>query len=118
MKDDKELDALIEALGKRIQKQDSKTAMMDLSRYKKMQEAYGILRGLIHETAETSVTYEINEPFKSTGSIMVEGHSIEITNTEWFCKAVALADNFEVYPLVNGKLRMAFTFYNLTKSIE
>ena len=50
--------------------------------------------------------------------VVVEGTSLEIFFTDVFQRAIKLANNFEVYPLKNGKVRMAFGFYGLKTKVE
>lgn len=50
--------------------------------------------------------------------VVVEGPSIEIFSPDMFQRVIKLANNFEVYPLTNGKVRMAFGFYGLKTKVE
>jgi len=35
-----------------------------------------------------------------------------------FAKAILMTDNFEVYPLENGRIRVAFMFYRMMREIR
>jgi len=41
----------------------------------------------------------------------VETEDIVVHDIYLFAKAIAAANNFEIYPLVNGKLRLSLMFY-------
>lgn len=49
--------------------------------------------------------------------VVVEGGSLEIFFTDIFQRAIKMANNFEVYPLENGRVRMAFGFYGLKTKV-
>lgn len=110
-------DDMLFAVGKIIERQERKTAVLDPIRLKQMQFAYALIRDLTKDT-DAQVSYRLHEPYKSTGSITVETESLEITNTELFARAAEFADNTEVYPLVNGKVRMSLTFHGLVRYCE
>lgn len=63
------------------------------------------------------VSYELNAPYTSMGSISVIGKEIKIVNTKLFTMAVGLASNFEVYTKTNGKVQMDLTFHNITRKV-
>ena len=37
----------------------------------------------------------------------------DFSNSEWFARSAEFADNTEIYPLENGKVRMTMTFHRL-----
>lgn len=63
------------------------------------------------------VSYELNAPYTSMGSISVTGKEIRIVNTKLFTMAVSLASNFEVYTKTDGKVQMDLTFHNITRKV-
>lgn len=63
------------------------------------------------------VSYELNAPYTSMGSVSVIGKEIKIVNTKLFTMAVSLASNFEVYTKTNGKIQMDLTFHNITRKV-
>lgn len=63
------------------------------------------------------VSYELNAPYTSMGSISVTGKEIKIVNTKLFTMAVSLASNFEVYTKTDGKVQMDLTFHNITRKV-
>ena len=64
------------------------------------------------------VTYALNEPYKSMGSVSIVGKELTFSNPKWFMIAVRLASNFNVYPKTNGTVQMDFTFHGLTISLD
>lgn len=74
-----------------------------------------LLRHLMNGVRGVRVSYEVCKPYKEMGSVSVIGKRIPFTNSGLFMKAVELADNFEVYPKINGTVQMNFTFHRLTK---
>ncbi len=51
------------------------------------------------------------------GSLTVEAKELILDRELPFPTELTFASNFEVYPLANGKIRLAAMFYGLTKSI-
>lgn len=111
------LDNIITAIGGRILADEEKTAVINQIKLQQMQFAYGVLKYMIGGTT-AKLTYELNKPFKSMGSISIEGDRLTFVNSEWFARAAEFASNTEVYPLRNGNVKMTFTFHGLTQPIE
>ena len=57
------------------------------------------------------VRIELSSNF-SCGSVKVDMDSLEVYKPQLFAAATELADNFEVYALANGKIRLALMFYD------
>lgn len=51
-------------------------------------------------------------PNYSSGSVSVEMDSLEVYKPKLFAEVIEHADNFEFYPLVSGKIKLALIFYN------
>ena len=111
------LDNVVVAVGEAILEEESKPAILNPIKIQQMQFAYGVLKYLTKNTG-AKLTYALNEPFKSMGSISVEGKNLSFTNSEWFARAAEFASNTEVYPLTSGKVMMTLTFHGLVKPIE
>lgn len=107
------LDEVVQSVGGKIMEEDARLQIANAERMKQMAFTYEVLKNLL-SGQDVSVAYEVNKPFKSTGSITVEGKELVFDDTRWFAVASEFADNFEVYPLKNGKIRLAFAFHNLT----
>lgn len=110
------LDNVVVTVGEAIVADESKPAIIDPIKVQQMQFAYGVLKYLTKNT-DAKLSYALHEPFKSMGSISVEGKNLAFTNAEWFSRAAEFASNAEVYPLTNGKVRMTLTFHGLVRPI-
>lgn len=108
-----EADASILSIGERVAAEDAATQILNFQRTRELQLLYEALKMLLHGQ-NVEVSYRLNEPFKESGSVTVEGARVVFADPKWFRGLADLANNVEVYPLVNGKLRMTFTFHNLT----
>lgn len=111
------LDNVVAAIGEAIAVDESKTAVLNPIKIQQMQFAYGVIEYLTKNT-DAKLSYALNEPFKSMGSITIEGNILTFTNSEWFARACEFANNTEVYPLANGEVRMTLTFHGLVCPIE
>lgn len=111
------LDNVVVTVGEAILVDESKPSVLNPIKIQQMQFAYGVLKYLTKNTG-AKLTYALNEPFKSMGSISVEGSNLSFTNSEWFARAAEFASNTEVYPLTSGNVRMTLTFHGLVKPIE
>lgn len=111
------LDNVVVTVGEAIIVDENKPAVLNPIKIQQMQFAYGVLKYLTKDT-DAKLTYALNEPFKSMGSISVEGMNLTFTNAEWVARACEFASNTEIYPLANGKVRMTLTFHGLVRPIE
>lgn len=111
------LDNVVVTVGEAVMVDESKPAVLNPIKIQQMQFAYGVLKYLTKGTG-AKLTYALNEPFKSMGSISVEGKNLTFTNAEWFARAAEFASNTEVYPLTNGNVKMTLTFHGLVLPIE
>lgn len=111
------LDNIVVTVGEAVMVDESKPAVLNPIKIQQMQFAYGVLKYLTKGTG-AKLTYALNEPFKSMGSISIEGKNLTFTNSEWFARACEFASNTEIYPLANGKVRMTLTFHGLVRPIE
>lgn len=111
------IDNVVVTIGEAAMVDEAKPSILNPIKIQQMQFAYGVLKYLTKET-DAKLTYLLNEPFKSMGSISIEGKSLSFTNSEWFARAAEFASNTEVYPLTNGKVRMTLTFHGLVRPIE
>lgn len=111
------MDALVMAVAEQIAENESRTSILNPDRLKEMQFTYKAMKYMTRGT-NAKVSYKLNEPFQSMGSVSVTGKDIVIRKAEWFSKAVELASNFEAYPKADGTVCMTFTFHGLTIPIE
>lgn len=111
------LDAMIAAVGTAIMEDESQPSLLVPLKIQQMQFAYGLARYLTRSTAG-KVSYKLHEPFNSMGSISIEGKRLYFENSEWFSRLAEFANNTEVYPLADGRVRMTFTFHGLTRPVQ
>lgn len=111
------MDDFIEAISQELEAEEWNTTMLDFQKSKQIQFAYSVLKYLTRGS-DAVVSYKLHEPFKTMGSVSVEGKSIEFYQPEWFARVAEFASNTEVYPLAKNRVRLTFTFHGLTKSID
>lgn len=96
----------------------SQVKMLNLSRYKLMLRTAAQLTELLKRTAPDG-ELEINvDPTFNLGSITVELDMLTVDEPLAFADVVYKADNFEIYPLTNGKIRFDITFQSVLKTIS
>lgn len=110
-------DSFILALGHAISAQDSKPAIVDLHRIAQFQEAYHILEALAAHSG-ACLTYELNTPYKSMGSISLRSADLIFDAPAALAKAAGLASVVEVYPRTDDTIEMVFSFHGLTRPIS
>ena len=111
------LDNVVVTVGEAIAIDESKPAILNPIKVQQMQFAYSVLKYLT-KGVDAQLSYKMCEPYKSMGSISVEGANLTFANSEWFARAAEFASNTEIYPLTNGKVRMTLTFHGLVRPIE
>lgn len=111
------LDNVVVTVGEAIAVDEDKPAVLNPIKIQQMQFSYGVIKYLTQNT-DIKLSYALNEPFKSMGSITVEGKCLTFTNSEWFARAAEFASNTEIYPLTNGKVRLTLTFHGLVRPVE
>ena len=111
------MDDFIEVISQELEAEEWNTTLLDFQKSKQIQFAYSVLKYLTRGS-DAVVSYKLHEPFKTMGSVSVEGKSIEFYQPEWFARVAEFASNTEVYPLAKNRVRLTFTFHGLTKSID
>lgn len=113
---DEEAMAFVDEVVTEIANSEAGTSVTIPERVKRVEVAYKALR-LIAKGKDVDVTYELNAPYTSMGSVSIVGKEVIITNPVLFAKVAEMASNFEVYPKTNGTVEMNFTFHNLTRKV-
>ena len=91
--------------------------VLNLEKYKTMLEVAANLTSVLQENnPEGELTIDVNEKF-NLGSISVELDSLTITSPTLFAELICRSDNFEIYPLTNGKVKLDITFQRILKSV-
>lgn len=109
-------DALIDMIVE--QTQDGYTvSVINPTKTKMVLSAYKILK-YATKGSKAKVTYELYKPYNNMGSITVESDGLIFNKPEWITAIAKLASNVNIYPTVDGKIRIDFTFYGLTTNIK
>lgn len=91
--------------------------MINPSRYKLLMKTAAQLTELLRKTQpEGEIDIEIND-LLNLGSISTELDLLTIEEPLAFADVIYTADNFEVYPLTNGKIRLDITFHSILKNL-
>lgn len=114
---DKEFEGLFEKF-KEVLENDKKIAtVVNLPRMEQLDFVYVAAKKKA-KGKDVVVKKRIAQPLKTMGSVSIEGECIEFVGTEWFARLAEFANNTEIYPLVNNRIRITFTFHRLTVPIE
>ena len=96
----------------------SQVKMLNPSRYKLMLRTAAQLTDLLRKTvSEGELEIDVDPTF-NLGSITVELDSLSVDEPLAFADVIYKADNFEIYPLTNGKIRLDVTFQSVLKTIK
>lgn len=110
---EEELDAILESVRDDLEAEEAQPTVLSPIRFRQMQFVYAVLKYITRET-NANITYELQKPFKSMGSIAVEGRLLEFDKPEWFARAAEFANSTDIYPLSSNKVRIEYTFHGLT----
>lgn len=110
----KENDDAIDSIAKLLDEIDKNPAVINPRRIHDMKSAFDIVDKTF-ASSSVKISYKVNEPFKNMGSITLEGKNILFNDPKVFLEIATLANNVDIYPLVNGKIRMSFGFNDIAK---
>ncbi len=110
-------DSLLDEIGRRITEYELRTAIINPAKIKQLEFVHEILSMLL-KGQDVKITKKTFKPFKSAGSVSVEGAEIKIKYPDIFLKIASFADNIDVYPLTKDAVKMDFGFHGLTIPIE
>lgn len=97
----------------------NKVSILNQARVEQMEFVYRIIKKvLISSGCDAKVICKQSEFSPSRGVVEVEGINIELADGKWFSRAAEFANNIEVYPLSDNRVRMTFMFKNLTIPIQ
>lgn len=84
--------------------------LLNVPKYKQMLTAASLLQDLLCMSTESG-EIEINlHPEFNMGSITTEIPSLTVYEPKLFTELVKWADNFEIYPLINGNFKIGIAF--------
>lgn len=110
-----EFDAFVESLA---ELRAESVSIVNCPKVQAMQFACAAIKKVLAESGcDAKVVCKQSELAPDVGMVCVEGKEIDIRNMEWFCRAAEFADNTEVYPLKNNRVRMTFGFNKLLDKI-
>ncbi len=105
-------DELCNKIASELLKQGEIVSVLNPDGIRKFSDVYNAVKSSLKNTG-AKVTHGINEPMIGSGYIRIIGSKVVFSNTRMLAKYATLASNFEVYPRVDGKVCMAFTFDGL-----
>lgn len=111
-KNQREMEELIEYLRKLPR---ARTWILNPVRFTEMKMCYHALESIALEH-RADLTWEVC-PEEGYGAIRMEADEFVYDLREDAAQVVSYADNVEIYPLKNGKLRAALMFYAVTKPV-
>lgn len=95
----------------------STVKIINMDNYLKMLQVLKSLQNLLQKTSsEWKITFEINDKF-NLGCIYLELFELSVLSPHDFAKIIDRCDNFEIYPLNNGTIRIDSAFQNVLCSI-
>lgn len=79
-----------------------------------------VISGLIRAAKEAGAEYEIDYggPSSKRAGVSITARKINFISPYGFGFLAAVADNFEIYPLTDGNLRLDAMFYHLRREIQ
>lgn len=110
-------DEFVDSIKDDILDDESKTTILNPMRLQQLQFSYAVLKYITKDT-NAELSYKLYDPFKTMGSVSVQARVLEFDKPEWFARVAEFANNTEVYPLADGRVRLTFTFHGLTAPIE
>lgn len=114
---DAQEDPIITVLIDTVRNNHPKTCVINPKRWCELLLAKEALNDLLKQNGDGSAEITYFPEFLSA-SISAEVESLEVQDFTAFQIAMVKANNFEIYPLVNGKLRIAFMFSRLMLPVE
>lgn len=115
--EDLENDPLLNGLCEWLRDNQPKMQILNVRRYYEMLIAKAAFDDVLKKNWDSEPsTVELNPAF-ACASLRAEVDSFEVTDIDAFSLLLSKADNFEVVPLTNGKLRLAFMFYHMMKTV-
>ena len=89
------------------------------NRMKEMEMAHDILEKIIHEyDPDATIKVDMNVLNDGSASIVIETCDFVVHNVQEFITVIKNANNFEVYPILDDKIRIAIMFNNVMKVIK
>ena len=113
-----EAETFVDSLCEWISAHQPEVKLINPFRYQDVLLAKQLLDGLLRECGEEGQAEIELCPIFSCASLKVEVDCFEVRKPEAFKNLLTLANNFECYPLTNGRMRLAFMFYEVMMTIS
>ena len=111
-------DPIFKVIMSAIQESEKTAKILNPRRYAELLIARAAIDSLLRQNGEaTHAEIKFHHAF-SSASICAEVDSLEVRDMAAFSIAMGKANNFEFYPLTNGKIKLAFTFQHVLIPIE
>ncbi len=113
---DEMTDAVIAALGERIERNNSGVFIADPAPFGEFAECYRVLKKGIRGKS-VRISCAVDDVVAGCGTIRVQSRGFDVPDTESFAEAIARASNYEIYARTDGTVVFALTFYDIRKKI-
>ena len=114
-----ELDEFLSILAEKAKAHEKSQGAQIISadRFKTLKRSLTILTDIVMKVSPDAViTYELDNGLNIGHAVIrIETDEISVTDVEQFIAAIRFADNFEIYPLTDGRLRMTIMFHGMTE---
>ena len=112
-------DAVFEYLAELFQRLPKESVkLLNPHRYKQMLHAASLLTTLLQEDlSKGEISVNVDSMF-NMGSIIVELEELTVCVPHLFSQIISEADNFEIYPLSDGKIRFAIVFHSVLNTLS
>ncbi len=108
------IDLLVEMMKKT---ENGRAKILNPVRYRQLHKAAERLAVILRETTDDFELEITTDPFFNHGAISVELENLCVEDPVAFSQMICGADNFEIYPLTNGKIRLDITFHAVLETI-
>lgn len=118
--DQKELvdDPFLQVIFDAVKESEKKTRIINPIRYLELLRTKKAVDDLLDQNGETELSSIRFHHAFSSASISAEVEMLEIHDMRKLCDAAKNASNIELYPLTNGKIRVALTFQKVLIPID
>ncbi|NLO47551.1 MAG: hypothetical protein GX111_04420 [Clostridiales bacterium] len=114
--DEASFDAFLEMLA--YEMNQPRTFILNPKRMRELEVAYTeISKIVLSISPDAKIECTFSKLGCSSASISVEADELIVEDIKAFVSVAEKADNFEIYPLTNGHLRMAFMFRNVMNEL-
>lgn len=115
--DEASFDAFVEMLSYELEK--PRTLILNPARVRELEVAYRAISQIVFNISpDAKIECILGELGDGSASISVETDEFIVEDIKAFLAVAEKADNFEIYPLTNGNLRMAFMFRNVMNELS